>query len=182
MNHKMQRVLVVGSSCAGKTTFSRQLAQWMGADHVELDALHWGPKWTPVDKEMFQEKVTEAAGRPCWVFDGNYFSVRDLIWNQATTLIWLDYSFLIVFSRAWRRTMRRVFTGERIYADNRESFRQAFLSRESILWWVISTFSGRRREILDLLKSEEHSHLRVVHFRRPTDAGAFIRSLKTEEG
>ena len=181
MNHNMQRVLVVGSSCAGKTFFSRQLARWMGADYVELDALHWGPEWTPVDKGLFQERVIEAAARPYWVFDGNYFSVRDLIWNQATMLIWLDFSFRVVFSRAWRRTMRRVFTRERIYADNRESLRQAFLSRESILWWVISTFRGRRREIHDLLKREEHSHLQVIRFRRPTDAEAFILSLKTEE-
>jgi tRNA uridine 5-carbamoylmethylation protein Kti12 len=37
------RIVVVGTSCSGKTTFSRRLAQSLGREHVELDALHWGP-------------------------------------------------------------------------------------------------------------------------------------------
>jgi adenylate kinase family enzyme len=39
----LTRVVVVGSSCSGKTTFARSLAEIVGSPHVELDALHWGP-------------------------------------------------------------------------------------------------------------------------------------------
>jgi adenylate kinase family enzyme len=37
----MSRVIVIGTSCAGKTMFARSLADALSCPHVELDALHW---------------------------------------------------------------------------------------------------------------------------------------------
>ena len=45
----MRRVVVVGCSGAGKSTLATRIADVLGAPHIELDALHWGPDWTPVD-------------------------------------------------------------------------------------------------------------------------------------
>ena len=42
----MARVVVIGTSCAGKTTFARALARILTFPHIELDALHWLPNWT----------------------------------------------------------------------------------------------------------------------------------------
>ena len=39
----MQRVMVVGTSCSGKTTLARGLSGALGVPHIELDALYWGP-------------------------------------------------------------------------------------------------------------------------------------------
>ena len=33
----MKRVVVIGSSCAGKTTFARELAGLLNVPHIELD-------------------------------------------------------------------------------------------------------------------------------------------------
>jgi len=35
----MKRVVVIGSSCSGKTTLARRLAEALGCEHSELDAL-----------------------------------------------------------------------------------------------------------------------------------------------
>ena len=41
------RLVVVGTSCCGTTSFSRRLAELLDRPHVELDALHWRSNWTP---------------------------------------------------------------------------------------------------------------------------------------
>ena len=103
----LQRVLVVGSCGAGKSTFARALAPRLGRPVVELDALHWGPDWTPKPREAFRALAAAAAAREGWIADGNYSAVRDLLWPRAQTVFWLNYPFHTVMVRALRRTLRR---------------------------------------------------------------------------
>ena len=95
----LRRVVVVGTRPSGKTTFARRLAGVLGSQHVELDALYWGPEWTP--RPDFQGDVLAAVQYEHWVIDGNYTAVRDLIWRRCTAIVWLDYSFARVFAQAW---------------------------------------------------------------------------------
>ncbi|NOY43341.1 MAG: adenylate kinase [Planctomycetes bacterium] len=148
----LQRVIIVGGSCAGKTTLAKQLAEKLGVPRIELDALYWGPNWKENPPEQFRESVEQAVAQPCWVCDGNYTFAHDVIWPQATTIIWLDYSFPLVFQRALRRTVSRVFRRTSLYGGNRETFFQSFLSRESILLWVLQSHHNRHKQIDRLLK------------------------------
>jgi adenylate kinase family enzyme len=170
----LRRVAVVGTSCAGKTTFARALATQLGAPHIELDALHWRADWVPAPRAVFRQAVATATAAERWVSDGNYGVVRDLVWARATALIWLDYPFATVLRRALYRTARRAVLGEELYSGNRETFKEALLSRDSILWWVVTTWGARRREYPALL-AQAAFHLEVVTLANPREADAFLR-------
>ena len=101
------RVVVVGTSGAGKTTFSAALAARLGCTHVELDRLYWGPGWQAVPHERFEHAVERATTAPRWVADGNYSAVRELLWGRATHVVWLNFGRWTVFSRVLRRTLAR---------------------------------------------------------------------------
>ena len=49
----MQRVLVMGSSGSGKSTFARRLSDMTGIPFVSLDALFWKPGWVESDTAEF---------------------------------------------------------------------------------------------------------------------------------
>jgi adenylate kinase family enzyme len=166
------RIVVVGTSGSGKTTLARALAAKLGREHIELDALHWGPEWT--SRPDFQERVHSAIGGDSWVLDGNYSKVRDAVWLRATALVWLNYSFPLVFYRALSRTVRRILDQQPIHNGNRESFRVAFLDKDGIPWWVIRTYRRRRREYAKLLGDERYAHLEVFELRAPADAEALL--------
>jgi adenylate kinase family enzyme len=168
----LTRVVVVGTSCSGKTTFARRLATILGAQYVELDSLYWGPGWTP--RPDFQQQVLAAAQQPRWVLDGNYSAVRDLIWRRCTAIVWLDYPFARIFSRALCRTVRRVATGERLYAGNRETIGGALFDPEGIPWWVVRTYRKRRREFPALFRQPEYGHAAVIRLHTPTAAEAWL--------
>ncbi len=140
----LSRISIVGTSCAGKSTLAQQLADRFDLTHVQLDALAWGPDWQMRDD--FEQRVDDAVAQPKWIIDGNYSKVRDRIWERATTVVWLNYSFPRVFARSIRRTVRRVVRKEKLFADNVETFHGAFLDvRYGILWWVIRTHGKLRR-------------------------------------
>jgi adenylate kinase family enzyme len=88
----MQRILVMGSSGSGKSTFARRLSEATGIPFVSLDALFWQPGWQPTEPAVFEARVTEAARGARWVMDGNH-SERpsgELRRQLADTIVWFD--------------------------------------------------------------------------------------------
>jgi adenylate kinase family enzyme len=175
---ELARVAVVGTSCSGKTTFARELSRILQTPHVELDALHWKKDWEPRAPAEFRRLVEEAVSQERWITDGNYGAVREVIWPRATAVAWLNYPFWLVFSRALWRTARRALTGEELYSGNRESLGKAFLSRDSILLWIITSHWRQRREYRRLEETECCPQLRFFEFRRPAQASRFLAQVR----
>lgn len=88
----MQRVLVMGCSGAGKSTFAMALARKLGLPYVSLDALFWKAGWVEPDREAFGESMVREAGKPAWVMDGNYTSHLggEMRRDRADTVFWFD--------------------------------------------------------------------------------------------
>ena len=176
----MERVVVVGTSCSGKTTLARQLAGVLGSPHFELDGIHWMSGWRERSVDEVRRMAVEAAGAERWVMDGNYSAVRDIVWGRATAVVWLNYPFRVVLWRALTRTTRRVITQEELFSGNREGFRQSFLSRDSIILWAITSYRRVRREYRRILGDGDYPHLRVIELRGPREAEALIAALRTQ--
>ncbi|MEO5698160.1 MAG: toxin [Burkholderiaceae bacterium] len=175
------RILVIGSSCAGKSTFARALARASGLPWVELDQLFWGPNWTAKPLASFRALVGEVAAGERWVIDGNYSDVRDILWPRADLVVWLNYGFTLVLWRAVRRTVSRNITRGELWHGNRESFRRSFLSRESILVWVVKTFQKRRRQFAALRDGVSFPRLAWVEFQRPAQAREFLATFEARD-
>jgi adenylate kinase family enzyme len=173
----MRRIVVVGVSGSGKTTLARQLADTLELVHIELDEIHWGPNWSETPLDQFRARVVQAVSQEAWALDGNYSKVRDIIWARAEVVVWLDYSLPRIMSQLLRRTLRRSFMREELWAGNQESLRISFFSRNSILLWALTTYRRRRRNYPQLFALPQHSHLRVVHLRSPRETAVWLASL-----
>ena len=176
----MQRINVVGTTASGKSTFAITLAKRLGVPCVELDGLHWEPGWTEAPEAVFRERVAAAIGGERWVVDGNYSSIRDLVWGRADTVVWLDYPLPTILLRFLRRTIRRIARREELWAGNQERLATQFFSRDSLLLWILSTYRRRRREYPRLLA--EHAQLTAVRLRSPREAAEWLAAVRPDGG
>jgi adenylate kinase family enzyme len=171
----VRRVVVIGTTGSGKSTLAERLAAQTGLRVIELDALFWGKDWQPVPLELFRHRVErETKGDDGWIVVGNYGQVRDLVWPTADTMIWLDLPLRLVMWRLVRRTVRRAATKTDLWGTgNRESFRNAFLSRQSILLWALKTHRRNREryasEFAPLAKEK-----RVVRLQNKREVERFV--------
>lgn len=180
MDKKFACIVVIGTSGCGKTTLARALAKKLDIPHIELDELCWQPEWTPRPADEFKQVVLQATKEGPWVADGNYSAVRDLVWARAGTLIWLNYSFLTVFSRAIIRTFKRVVYKEALFSGNVETFKDVLFSSDSIPIWVLKTFWKRKKSLPILLKNEQFAHLDVVELKNQKMADNWLESIFVE--
>jgi len=143
----VRRVAILASASGnGKTTLGRALAERLGIPFVEMDALVHGPNWTETPDEELRARMEPIVAADGWVIDGVYQrKLGDLVLRRADVVVWLDLPIRVWFPRLLRRTLRRIRGSEKLWNDNRESFRTAFWGRESLFGFALRMHFSRRR-------------------------------------
>ena len=167
----MQRVLVIGIPGAGKSTFSRRLAERTGLPLIHLDREFWQPGWRVTPREQWRTKVAALVAREAWVMDGNYGASLDLRLPRADAVAWFDYPRRV----AMRRVTWRVAT---TYGRVREDLAPG--CPEKVDWEFLRyvwNFPGKERSQVVAMLAEHGRHLQPAVFRRDRDAARFLDGL-----
>jgi hypothetical protein len=145
-----------------------------------MDALYWKPAWTDSTDEEFFAKLEQALEEEEWILDGNYSRSQPVKWRNVTMIVWVDYSLARTLWQAVSRAFRRSLTKEELWpgTDNRESFRKSFLSKDSIIWWTITSRRRQRQRYLRLMADTENAKLTIFRLSSPLEANRFLTSLE----
>ena len=133
-----RHIAVIGKG--GKTTLSKALAERYDLEFIEQDEIRHQANWVELSNEehivMLEGRFADAENG--WVSDGNYSSIVDVVSKRVDTVIALALPWRVMLWRTFWRTVKRRVTGEVLWNGNRESFRNAFLSRSSVVYdlWI----------------------------------------------
>jgi adenylate kinase family enzyme len=143
----VRRILVYGVSGSGKSTLARRIGERLDVPYHSIDDLTWEPGWVQVPDEVQRERVTAICAGEAWVIDSAYGIWRDVPLARADLIVGLDLPRWRSLAWLIRRTLRRIARPEPICNGNRETFRGAFLRRDSIVWWHFQSFARKRRRM-----------------------------------
>ena len=161
-----RRVLVAGTSGAGKTTVARRVAALLDLPHIEIDALFHGPAWTP--RDTFESEVHRFSAGSCWVTEWQYSQVRAILAQRADLLVWLDLPRALVMRQVIRRTVRRRLGRQVLWNGNVEPPLWMILTdREHIVRWAWSTHHKTATRMAALL--DQRPDLVVVRLTSRSD-------------
>jgi hypothetical protein len=65
---------------------------------------------------------------------------------NADLVVWLDLPMRVWLPRLVRRTLGRIARREELWNGNRETLRNVFFSRDSLIWYALSNHARHRRE------------------------------------
>ncbi len=99
----MKKIVVIGSSGAGKSTFSRGLGATTGIDVIHLDRLFWKPNWTETPRDEWKEILRETLKGDSWILDGNFGGTREMSMEASDTIIFLDIPRIVCVWRVLKR-------------------------------------------------------------------------------
>jgi adenylate kinase family enzyme len=168
------RVNVRGSSGAGKSTFSRRLADRLHVPYVELDALYHGPDWGEPTAAEFRSRVEPIVASEAWVIDGNYEGkLGDLVLREADVVVWLDLPLRVKLRRLWQRTRFRTGHDVELWSGNRETWANALWGRESLFVWAVRTHVRHRRTFRGWVPPD-----RLVRLRSADEARVWLERRK----
>lgn len=156
------RIAIVGTSGSGKSTLARKLSKKFNCKHIELDVYAWNPGWVKKTDEEILDSVGKDAKQNTWIACGNWSLTRELIWKEATHLVWLKLPARVVFWRLLKRTLINILTKKEIAGGNVETFTQQFFSKNSIFLWAYQTHWKRDETYSTLIASGVYDPLEVV--------------------
>jgi adenylate kinase family enzyme len=170
-----RRVLVYGVTGSGKTTLARRIAARLDLPYHPVDDLTWEPGWTPVPAAVQRERIAAICAQDAWVLDHAYGAWVDIPLARAELVVGLDLPRWRSFGRLLRRSAGNVVHGTPTCNGNRETFRQTFLSKESILLWHFSSFARKRRRMRAW--QDDPAMPPVVLLRTPADVETWLATL-----
>lgn len=166
----MRRVLVVGCSGTGKSTFAAALGRKLGLPVVHLDGHFWRPGWVQCDLAGWPQKVAELLDEPEWVMDGNFLATLEARLAACDTVIFLDRGRLVCL---WRVIKRWFLYRSRTRPDLPEG------CPERIDWefyrWVWRYSRDVRPAMLARLQQAEDK--RVLIFHSDLETAEFLEGL-----
>ena len=159
----LRRVIVIGSSGSGKSTFARRLRDITGLPLYYLDMIWHKPDKTNISKEEFDKRLDDILSEDRWIIDGNYQRTLEARLKKCDTVFLFDLPVEVCLAGAKARigTKREDMPWTETELD--DDFRQ----------WIVDFPQKQLSEIYGLL--EKYNDKNIVVFKSRQEAETYLK-------
>lgn len=167
----MKRILVIGSSGAGKSTFSRRLHEATKLKLIHLDQLYWRPNWVEHSKDEWRKTVEETVKGEEWIMDGNFSGTMEIRMAACDTVIFLDLPRTVC---VWRILKRVAFYKKGSRPDMAEGCDERF-DWEFLKW--VWDYSNRTKPKVEGLLKKFQNEKNILRVKSNKDVESFFSNV-----
>ncbi len=165
----MKKIVVLGVSASGKSTFARKLSIKLNIPLTLIDSIMWKPGWKYVGDEEIQKSIEKISTGDEYILEGYITkNARKKLFDEADTLIYLDYpgfiSAIRYIKRWWKH--RKLPRPELVGSPEKFSFK--FLK-------LVYT-KGESYSLNKLLNEGVYDN-KIIRLKSPKQAALFLNSL-----
>lgn len=162
----MNRILVIGNAGAGKSTFSKKLAEKTGLPLVHLDRIWWTGNWEHLSREEFDVQLQQELDKPQWIIDGNYSRTFPHRLQHCDYVFFFDLPFWVCL---WGVTQRVFQNHGRTRSDMGGNCPEAFDKRKPELYRNILSYNRKNRKNYYQLLQDSGVEFTVFRSRKQAD-------------
>lgn len=86
----MKKIIIIGCSGSGKSTFARKLSAKLNVPLYYLDMIWHKPNKTTSTEQEFDQKLNNLIRKDKWIIDGNYQRTLEMRLKECDTVFLLD--------------------------------------------------------------------------------------------
>jgi len=169
----MNKILIIGISGAGKSTFAKKLSEKLTIQIIHLDQFFFEPGWIKVEKSLFEKKVLERIKTAQWIIDGNYTNSMELWIKDADTIFYFDFP---VWRCLWSVICRRIiFHGQKrsdVAKGCNEVLNLKFLK---FIW----NFPKNNTPKIESILTKQPKEKKIVRFKNYKEIELFLKNIST---
>jgi len=162
----MNKIVVVGPSGAGKSEFSRKLNKILNIELFHLDNIFWNEDKTHIEREEFDNKLSDILHKDRWIIDGDYSRTYEVRFKNADTIFFLDYPKDICLEGANSRIGKKRDDLPWIEEEFDKEFKK----------WIINWFIETKPILIELINKYKNDKS-IIIFKSREETNDFINSL-----
>lgn len=162
----IKKIIIIGCSGAGKSTFARKLRDITGLPLYYLDMLWHKPDKTNVSSEEFDTRLLEIIETDTWIIDGNYGRTLEIRLRACDTVFLLDYPVDICLAGVQSRIGE--IREDMPWVENEfdEEFKQ----------WILGFSESEMPAVYELLNKYKYEK-NIIIFKSRKDSEDYLNSL-----
>ena len=169
MDTKKLKILIVGVSASGKSTFARKLSDITKIPVTFMDSIMWNRGWEYIGDEKTVEKLDEVSKNSEWIIEGYITTkARTFLFDRADQIIYLDYSPFVCSLRYIKRWWKHRTNPRPELEGSPEKFDLKFLRTIWNKWEAIS---------LDKFLAEVSDQNKIKLLKSPKEAKIFFETV-----
>lgn len=167
----MKKVIVLGNSGSGKSTFTTLLADKLHIDFLHLDPLVYKYSWDNPEFEEMEKKVEELIYKDSWIIDGNFLNNALNRFKECDTIVFLDLNRFVCMNSVIKR--HKKYKGK--HRDSRSDDCDEKLTLSYLKWVVRDFYKTSRKIILKYIK--DHPEKKVVILKNRRQVNNYLKEV-----
>lgn len=169
----MKRVLIIGNSGAGKTTFAKNLAEKLSLPLIHLDKIYWQGDWEHLTRKEFDTVLQGELEKPSWIIDGNFDRTISHRLKYCDTVFFFDVPTVVCL---WGITKRIIKNYGRAREDMGGNCVEYFDKQKFTLYKNAIYFNkNNRKNYYKILSNAEN--VNVIIFKSRRSVNEFLNGI-----